>query len=188
MTLDAGKILTGARLGNRGAIRKLIRTYGAGVQRLAYQLVGNVEDARDIAQDVFIRLVRNRHRYDPKRPFETWLNRIVINLSHDHRRANRRHGNAVEFVEESAPPARGADPSAQVEEKELRGALNRLLADLSPQQRQVFVLRDLQDCPVAEIGEILDLKPSTVRVHLARARRLVRAALTNHYPDCHGGE
>ncbi len=179
-----------ARSGDRDAFGSLVRRYSRRVNAIAYQIVGNSEDAKDIAQDVFVRIHGALSKFDPGRGFSSWLYRVTVNLAIDRKRKDGRRsfapidgGGGGYEVED-----RSALPDAHTEHGEFKGAVGRLTACLTDKQRRVFVLRDLQGFSVGEISEILGCRTSTVRVHLARARNRMREALADLYPEYAGGE
>ena len=169
--------------GDPTAFRRLVERHSARVHSIAYQLVGNGEDARDLAQDIFLRVHQTLHRYDSRRPFGAWLYRLAVNLGIDYRRKNRRHRRpAGELV--GKPVASGElGPDARLESDQLQGAISQLLEGLSAKQRKVFVLRDLQGFSSEEVAVILGCRPATVRVHLARARQRLGKGLRRYFPE-----
>ncbi len=183
-------ILQKARRGDREAFRELVRLHGGRIHAIAYRITGSSEDAQDVAQEVFVRLHGSLDRYDGRFLFTTWLYRVAVNIAIDHRRRAARHrhepiasADCEPAVHYGAPP-----PDALIECGELAGAVEKLAAGLSEQQRRVFVLRDLQEFTTAEIASILDCRESTVRVHLARAREHMRKAIAETYPEYLGGD
>lgn len=173
-----------AQSGDVGAFTDIIRQYGSRIQAIAYQISGNSDDARDIAQEVFIRLWNSLGRFNPRFSFVTWLYRLTVNLSIDHLRQDARHRH--ESIE-AGRTARIIDnqprPDENAERNEFQGAIRKMTEQLSINQRRVFVLRDLQGFSIEEVAEILKCRPSTVRVHLARARSRVRDAMQKNFPD-----
>ena len=183
--VDQQKLVEEAREGDQEAFRTLVRNHSRRIQAIAYQMCGNSEDARDITQEVFVRLHKSLKSYDPGYLFTTWLYRITVNLAIDHMRRTERHKHEDLDMTEGNPSLTDSSPrpDQQAESSELRGAINRLAGELSDQQRSVFVLRDLQGFTTDEIADILKCRLSTVRVHLARARHHIRQALTDQYPE-----
>ena len=175
--------------GDKEAFRKLVDRCSPRIHGIAYQMTGNSEEARDITQEVFIRLYGTLKSYDSKREFSTWLYRITVNLAIDSLRRNRKHKHTgIEDMDENPSlQDRSPLPDRMVEQNEFKGAIDRLAEGLAENQRAVFVLRDLQGFTVEEIAGIMKNRPSTVRVHLARAREHIRRALSEHYPEYIGG-
>ncbi|MFC1650609.1 RNA polymerase sigma factor [Candidatus Latescibacterota bacterium] len=174
-----------AQNGDSEAFRELIDLYSPRIYRIAYQTAGNSEDARDIAQEVFLRLYRKLDTFGHTTKFTTWLYRMTVNLSIDYLRKNsgRRNVSIDEFEHTLEIPDSGGLPDAHAEHNELKGVISRLAVNLTPKQRKVFVLRDLQDFSTAEIADILKCSNITVRVHLSSARRAIKKALMKHYPN-----
>ena len=184
MEQDDRRLIERARGGDDAAFDTCVRRHADRVRATAYRLVGDVEDARDVAQEVFVRLHAVLDRFDPAYRFTTWLHKLTVNLAIDfRRRRGRRVPTGASLPEAEAMPDPGPGPDAETERNELHGAIEALAGELSDMQRQVFVLRDLQELPTAEIAEILDCRESTVRVHLARARLRVREALRERFPE-----
>lgn len=175
-----------AQDGDSDAFRELIDKYSPRIYSIAYQTSGNSEDARDIAQEVFLRLYRKLGTFEHTSRFTTWMYRMTVNLSIDHMRRNpgrRKNVSMDEFEHTLEIPDSGGLPDAYAEHNELKGVISRLAGDLTPKQQKVFVLRDLQDFSTAEIADILKCSVITVRVHLANARRNIKKALTKYYPN-----
>jgi len=156
------------------------------VVSLARRIVGNGEDARDVAQMVFLRVWGEIHRYDSKYSLNTWLYRIATNLSIDFLRSSRSreraHGATLHLVREREE-ATAADASRLAEDAELVQLFEAVSCRLSEKQKAVFVLREMQDCDTREIAEILGCGESTVRNHLFNARRILRKEMERLYPE-----
>lgn len=175
--------------GDPEAYRECIDRLSPRVHAIAYQMCGDSDDARDIAQEVFIRLYHTLEKYQPSARFSTWVYRLTVNLAIDHRRRSARHRQASLDAmpgRETIPDTRPL-PDARVAAGEFRGAIRKLVWRLSRKQRSVFVLRDLQGFPTAEVATILNCRQSTVRVHLARAREMIGQALREEFPELSEG-
>jgi RNA polymerase sigma-70 factor (ECF subfamily) len=172
----AGLDLQGrAAVPGRDAFSALVRRHEGRVLRVLRHLIGNEEDARDVAQDAFFRAYRSLATYRPAGSFRSWLLRIAVNAARDdwHRRGAGRL-RAVARVPETQAPGR---PGAAAEDAILAAQLRRLAERLAPREREVFVLRDLEGLGVDEVARALDLAEPTVRRHLARARLALRQLL-----------
>jgi RNA polymerase sigma-70 factor (ECF subfamily) len=183
LSMDEARLIERAREGDAQAFEALVRGRYSRIYWLARQVVGNDEDARDVCQAVFIRLWRVLDRYDPRYPFSTWLHRMVMNLAIDHLRREGRHRHRAE-PEDSTLPARDARaPHHQLERAELQRVFEELAEQLAPQQRAVFVLREMEEHSSEEVAAILGISASTVRNHLFQARRILRKELERRYPE-----
>ncbi|MFQ5718864.1 MAG: RNA polymerase sigma factor [Acidobacteriota bacterium] len=185
---DEARLIREAAAGDREAFACLVRSRQGRVFWTAYQVVGSEEDARDVAQEVFIRLWDVLPRYQAAQRFDTWLYRITINRAID---LVRRRRARPDLGVASLPAFDGADPSAGPAEilraGEIQRIFLRLAARLSPKQRAVFVLREMNDLDTAQIAEILEVTPSTVRNHLHQARKILRRGLAAHFPEYGSG-
>jgi RNA polymerase sigma-70 factor (ECF subfamily) len=153
----------------------LLRRHEGAVLRLATHLLRNPDDARDVAQDAFLRAYRSLGTFKPELSFKNWLLRIVVNASRDHvSRASARRLRPLDDAGEIAAPG---DLHAEVESALLLARVRRCAAELAPREREVFVLRELEGLEVEEIAAVLGLEPPTVRRHLARARLHLRELL-----------
>ena len=175
-----------ARGGDMLCFETLVTRKTPAVVSLARRIVGNGEDARDVAQMVFLRVWGEIHRYDSKYSLNTWLYRIATNLSIDFLRSSRSreraHGATLHLVREREE-ATAADASRLAEDAELVQLFEAVSCRLSEKQKAVFVLREMQDCDTREIAEILGCGESTVRNHLFNARRILRQEMARLYPE-----
>ena len=166
-----------AQAGDEEAFAWLVRTHEMRAFRIARGLLPNEEDARDVAQEAFLRVFRSLERFDFGFAFSTWLHRIVTNLAIDHLRRRRvvGRGGALDDEENQAPELvdeRVEDPSAGVVREETIGEVHECLAALAPHFQSVLVLRELDGLSCAEIAEIVDATNVTVRWRLHRGRKL----------------
>ena len=160
-------------------LERAIEEYGKQTYNFAYRLTGNEADARDLTQDAFVRVYKAWRSFQPGTSFLSWIYRIVTNLYRDELR--RKKGRFQEEIPEDNAPQEfgGARPLAVTPiddyvDKQLSEPLSRSLAALSPEQRQVIVLADLEEYSYQEISEIMGCSIGTVRSRLHRARSLLR--------------
>jgi len=132
---------------------------------IAWRILRSIEDARDVAQDAFVRLVAEARGGVAIENARAWLRRVAVNLAIN--RLRRR----------PAPPA-----PAVARTDDRRAAIDRAVAELPERQRVVFLLRHEQGLPLAEIAEALGIAPSTAGVHLTRALAALRARLSEEKP------
>lgn len=182
---DEGELIRAAAGGDRRAFEDLVLLKRERVVRIAFQVTGDLEDAQDVAQAVFLRLWSVLRRFDPGRRFDTWLYRITINAAIDQLRNRGPKG----FLQPlPADPSNLAttgepDPERALDLAELQRAFLRLAAGLAPKQRAVFVLKEIEGLGTAEIAALLEIRESTVRNHLLQARRTLRSGLERDYPQ-----
>jgi len=170
--------LRGWQQGDPQAFGAIVRKYMKQAYFTALGLVGNPEDALDLSQDAFVRAFRARERFDPQRRFFTWYYRILRNLCLNHLRQRRR------FTELDAIPGgpeelavTQTDPAVLAQRNESTEQLWQALGRLKPEEREVLILRELEECSYAEIAERLGIQPGTVMSRLFYARKHIRELL-----------
>ncbi|MCA9323194.1 MAG: sigma-70 family RNA polymerase sigma factor [Planctomycetes bacterium] len=162
-----------SQAGDRDAFEEIVRTYEKKVFWIAYNLVGHVEDARDIAQDSFLRVHKALGRFDLRFNFYTWLYRIVVNLSIDRLR-KRGKQNSVSIEEFPTDPATDYDAEAALRNTELGDQIRQVLDDMPDKYRAVILLRDVEQLGCEEISEIIGCTNATTRWRLHKAREMFR--------------
>ncbi len=180
---DDRELAVRARGGDEGAFAMLVRRHQAGVRRCAARIVGDQEEARDIAQLAFIRAWENLGRYDITWSFSTWVYRIATNLAIDALRSRdsreRTHTAHLRVVGETVGPTAPQD----LAEGEVRRIFGELTAHLSPAQRLAFVLREVEGLDTSEVAAVMGCSEATVRNHVFQARGALRKALATRYPE-----
>lgn len=162
---------------------ELVRDHSLRVYRLAYRLTGNRHDAEDLTQDVFVRVFRSLHRFQPG-TFEGWLHRITTNLFLDG--ARRRHKIRFDGLADGAAdrlPSSWPTPSEQLADEDLDHDVAAALAALAPDFRAAVVLCDIEGLSYDEISRVLDIKLGTVRSRIHRGRAQLRASLAHRRPQ-----
>jgi RNA polymerase sigma-70 factor (ECF subfamily) len=161
---------------------EIVRDHSARVYRLAYRLTGNPHDAEDLTQDVFVRVFRSLHRFQPG-TFEGWLHRITTNLFLDgaRRRQKIRFDGLADGAAERLKSA-WPTPSEMLADADLDHDVAAALAALPPDFRAAVVLCDIEGLTYEEISEVLDIKIGTVRSRIHRGRAQLRAALHHRQP------
>jgi RNA polymerase sigma-70 factor (ECF subfamily) len=158
-----------ARSGDAAAFDLLMRRHQRLVLGTAYRLAGNLEDAQDASQEVFLRLYRNLAKLDQVN-LAAWLYRVTVNVCHD----ARRRGLATVPVDDATEVAAEGDPQQSAGEAERRALLLRSLRTLSGKERAALVLRDLEGLSTAEVACVLGSSVATVRSQVAKARLKMR--------------
>ncbi|MGH9464304.1 MAG: RNA polymerase sigma factor [Thermoanaerobaculia bacterium] len=178
-------LLTAVGRDDEVALDELIGRKAGPLLQLAFRMVADREEARDVVQLAFVRVWEHRDRYDPRYAPNTWLYRIVTNLAIDHLRARDSRERQSEPLRHHlhAVATAGHRNLADLEQREVSRILEELAAGLSERQRAVFVLRELEGLPSESVAAILGCRPSTVRNHLASARRRLRGELRRRYPE-----
>lgn len=169
--------------GDSDAFETLVRRKTGKVYSLCYRVIGNAEDAKDIAQLVFLKLWENIARYDPKYAFDTWLYRMVTNVAIDFLRSRQSREATANSTLRLVKTVAEADQSVSLQRKEIESVFNEVSAALSPKQKTIFVMKEMEDLPSVEISKILGCRESTVRNHLFNARKIMQEQLRQRYPE-----
>lgn len=170
---------------DEAAFNELVLTYEAQVYRLAFRMLGNTEDARDLAQEVFVQVFRSIENFRGDSKLGTWLFRITVNLSKNQnkylaRRQKKLHSELDESLGVDTSGAEGvtAGETAQPEERAMAGQFERIiaasLAALDEEHRTIVILRDVEGLSYEEVAQIADLPLGTLKSRLHRARALLR--------------
>lgn len=169
-------LIRAAQRGEERAFAELVHRHEERAMRVALALIANREDARDLAQEAFLRVFRNLERFDFQHEFTTWLYRIVTNLAIDLLRKRRPAMSTSAEEEEEADldlaDPEGPSPSHSMEQMETAERVRACIDRLAPHFRSVMILRELEGLPCIEIARIVGTTHVTVRWRLHRGRKL----------------
>lgn len=161
----------------------IVEQHSDRVFRLALRLTGNRHDAEDLTQEVFVRVFRSLHTYQPG-TFEGWLHRITTNLFLDQaRRRQRIRFDALSDERAARLASPGVGPDAAYADRTFDDDVEAALSALPPEFRAAVVLCDIEGLTYEEIAEILGAKLGTVRSRIHRGRAMLRAALAHRAPQ-----
>ena len=147
--------------------------YEAPVYRLALRMCGGrAEDAQEVAQEAFLAAWRGLPRFRGQCRFSSWLYKLTANAAVDHLRREKRRPAAV-----PREPADPHTPQEELERRELHRAVQQALDRLTPEHREVLLLRQMQGLSYQEIGAALSLEEGTVKSRISRAKRQLRTIL-----------
>jgi len=177
------ELVQAIRSGDVHSFEVLVRRKTSKVYGLCYRVIGNAEDAKDIAQLVFLKLWENLDKYDPQYAFDTWLYRMVTNVAIDFLRSRQSRDAAVNSKLRLVRTATDEQQGVTLQHKEVERIFNEVSAELSPKQKMIFVMREMEDIPSAEISRILGCRESTVRNHLFNARKTMQQELKRKFPE-----
>jgi RNA polymerase sigma-70 factor (ECF subfamily) len=175
---ELADLVARARTGDKGAFDELVRVTSPQTYTLAFRLVGNEEDARDVVQETYLRVYKGLGKFRGDAQFSTWLYRITANCAATHLGKRRKHRHD-ELLDDAPYADRSADrdPVARADASDLRTRLDAALAELPPKLRAVVLLRDVYDLPHEAIAGELGITESAAKVRLHRARRQLRERL-----------
>lgn len=176
--------------GDEAAFQQLVTSYQHRLIAIFTHLVGDRSAAEDLAQEVFLRIFRARHGYEPTAKFSTYVFRIAHNLASNDRRAKgRRKEVALVGAASGLQPTRDAEgvpeksalmPTRQVDRAELQSRVREALETLNERQRMALLLHKFEDLSYADIGESMEMSPAAVKSLLSRARESLRAKLETY--------
>jgi len=164
-----------AKDGDRRALEALCERHAPRVERLAAHLVRNPEDARDAAQESLAKLCVRLKQFRGESQFSTWLHRLVVNTCKDV--LERQRTRACDPLEEDAREAVDADPERTAELAETRAELGACLAEISPAQAKVVVLKDALEWTFEEIAAAEGMPVGTAKSHAHRGRHALSGKL-----------
>ncbi len=157
-------------------MREQLVLLGNGAHALAAQILGNQDEAADAVQDAFAKVLGRPQAYSAEKgPLKPWFLRLVRNHCIDLIRRRRPGDDSVDLLNDPRP-----GPEATLEIAQRDAGLQRALAQLPAEKRQIIVLRDYLDLGYAEIAVVLDIAPGTVMSRLHRARMELKEALSQH--------
>ena len=171
--------------GNQDAYAEIVDLYQSRLYHVCYRMLGNKHEAEDITQEAFLRAYINLHTFDQKRKFSTWIFRIATNLCIDRIRKKK----PDYHLDAQVPGTDGLDmysqiaaseelPVEQLEKMEMQERLQYEISRLPDKYRSVIVLKYMEELPLLEISEILDLPLGTVKTRIHRGREALRKQMS----------
>ena len=179
------ELLVAVGRGDQEAFAQIVDRKTRPLLNLAYRMVGDREEAKDLVQLAFLRAWQHRERYDPRWSANTWLYRITTNLGIDYLRARGTRRDKAEPVRHHlrAVHSKAEGGFESLMAGEVLAILRDLASDLSARQRKAFWLREVEGMSSREVAEVLECKESTVRNHLFAARTKLKRALRRRFPE-----
>jgi RNA polymerase sigma-70 factor (ECF subfamily) len=170
--MELGGLLERCRQGDELAWEALVREHQGRLYGLAYHYVGSGEEARDVVQEVFVRMWRNLDDCTEPQHFVPWTIRIARNACIDHlrRRKARPSGRSVPVEEAMHLAAQGPSPEDTYQADARKRLVHLALQQLSELSREIILLKDIQGLPFEEIGAMLDVPVGTLKSRSNRAR------------------
>ena len=186
--IDEISLIRRAQEGDRSAFDALVRLYDQNVLRLALQVVGSPEEARDLYQEAFLKVYRSIGQFRSEAKFSTWIYRVVMNVCLDHlRRQKTRKEVPVpppedgepEFLQTVPDERPTLNPERVTHSKEISCRIQAALERLNPRERMVFELKHYQGLRLRAIGAICKTSEQTVKNCLSRATQKLRMELND---------
>jgi RNA polymerase sigma-70 factor (ECF subfamily) len=175
---DLSRTIESAKQGDLAAFEAVMRRHERLVLLTALRLLGNLADAQDASQEVFLKLYRNLAKVEASENVSGWLYRVTVNVCHDLRRKRPAAGP----VEDAADVAsRDANPERSTVEEERRRVLEMSLRRLPEKERAALVLRDLEGLTTDEVARVLGSSEATVRSQISKARVKVKDFVERYF-------
>ncbi len=179
------ELLRAVQNGDTDSLGLLVARWEQPLFRFVYRLMPRHEDARDVCQETFLRVLKKANRFRAGSRFSTWMYQIALNLCRDQARRARRWNLVIAETSELPDRAEGPlagdprawDPSRAVERREKSSMVLRVLDRLPPEQREVLVLKEFEGLKFREIAEILGCPESTVKSRMYYGLNGVKTAL-----------
>ena len=190
INIDDSVLVQQSQMGDTTAMERLILRYQNRIYNVILKMCGNPDDAAELAQETFVKVIESIDKFQGKSSFYTWLFRIAVNLTLNHcQRSSRTAARSLD-AEETEPDGttsqtlrdclsdeRALDPAAVAQNRELCELAKKSLLQLEEPQRAVVVLRDIEGMDYAQIADVLNIELGTVRSRLSRARSSLRDIL-----------
>ena len=187
INIDDTVLVEQCRQGDSEAMERLILKYQNRIYNVILKICANVDDAAELTQETFVKVIENIDKFEGRSGFYTWAFRIAVNLTLNYCQRSGRLGlksldaeddgqarqQLKEFLNDDSSP----DPAAVAANKELCEIVIASLMKLNDAQRTVLVLRDIEGMNYAQIAEVLDIELGTVRSRLSRARSNLRGIM-----------
>ena len=161
--------------GDRRAIEGLLFKYEKPVYNAAYRMLNSSEDARDVTQTVFLKVIENLDSYDPRYKFFSWIYRIALNESINCLKKQNR----LDPLDRE-PVSDTIGPEEQTGSEQMSQGMQTALMTIKAEYRTVIVLKHFVDCSYEEIGQILNMPEKKVKSRLYTGRQLLKEALTKN--------
>ncbi|NLH43390.1 MAG: sigma-70 family RNA polymerase sigma factor [Planctomycetes bacterium] len=190
INIDDSVLVQQSQTGDTTAMERLILRYQNRIYNVILKMCGNPDDAAELAQETFVKVIESIDKFQGKSGFYTWLFRIAVNLTLNHCQRSTRtaarsldaeetepDGTASQALRECLSDERALDPAAVAQSRELCELAKKCLLQLEEPQRAVVVLRDIEGMDYAQIADVLNIELGTVRSRLSRARSSLRDIL-----------
>lgn len=161
--------------GDRQAFEGLLVKYEKPVYNAAYRMLNSPDDARDVTQTVFLKVIENLDSYDPQYRFFSWIYRIALNESINTLKKQSRLD-----VLDREPASETSGPEEQTGSDQMSQGMQAALMTIKAEYRTVIILKHFVDCSYEEIAQILDIPEKTVKSRLYTGRQLLKDAITRH--------
>ncbi len=190
INIDDSVLVQQSQAGDTMAMERLILRYQNRIYNTILKMCGNTDDAAELTQETFVKVIESIEKFKGRSSFYTWLFRIAVNLTLNHCQRNARRATRSLDAEETEPggetqqvlkeflsDGNATDPAVLAQSRELCDLAMQALLKLEEPQRAVMVLRDIEGMDYAQMADVLNIELGTVRSRLSRARSHLREIL-----------
>jgi RNA polymerase sigma factor (sigma-70 family) len=189
LVMTERELIEGVSRRDRASINYLVNTYQTRIIKTSYYFIGNLEDAEDLSQEIFLEIIKSISSFRGTSSFSTWLYRIIVNRSINIIRKNNRRNifGSIERLFQKTGETEdntGQEPSDDCDplnEKETKDYLNNAISGLPENQRIAFVLNKYEELSYKEIADVMNLSVSSVESLIHRAKNNLQKKLVNYF-------
>jgi len=192
INIDDSVLVQQSQAGDTPSMERLILKYQHRIYNVILKICGNADDAAELTQETFVKVIESIEKFKGRSSFYTWLFRIAVNLTLNHCQRSARtatrsldaeemdsEGDTGQLLKDVLSDDRAVDPAVLAQSHELCELAKRSLLELEEPQRAVVILRDIEGMDYAQIADVLNIELGTVRSRLSRARSHLREVLEN---------
>jgi RNA polymerase sigma-70 factor (ECF subfamily) len=182
------KIIEECRAGNFNNFRKLVELTSRFAFSVAFRMLGNEDQAKDVLQETMVTVWQKIRTLKSAERYKSWMYRILVNKCNDQLRKRKKKPefNANEKTWSLISNSLSEEPSEGLENQELANIINLLTGRLSPKQKAVFVLSEMEEMSADEIAEITGMSKTGIKANLHYARKNITELLDKYYKDENG--
>ena len=186
VSIDDSVLVEKCKQGDLAAMERLVLRYQGRIYNVILRMCTNVDDALELTQETFVKIIENINGFEGKSSFYTWIFRIAVNLTINYCSKNYRRdlqsldsvidndGQVKEELKKFIKDDNSPDPAIVAQNDELCGIITESLMKLEEEQRAVLILRDIEGMDYARIADVLEVNLGTVKSRLSRARNNLR--------------
>lgn len=192
INIDDSVLVQQSQAGDTPSMERLILKYQHRIYNVILKMCGNADDAAELTQETFVKVIESIEKFKGRSSFYTWLFRIAVNLTLNHCQRSARtatcsldaegtdpDGETSQLLRDVLSDDRVVDPAVLAQSHELCEMAKQSLLELEEPQRAVVILRDIEGMDYAQIADVLNIELGTVRSRLSRARSALREVLEN---------
>jgi len=176
------QLIERALMGDEAAFENLLRPYRQGMLNTAYRLTGNSEEAKEVCQEAIMKIFKYLRSFKKGKSFKNWIYKTVVNCAYDDLKKRSRRDLAIEG-QKTGTVIQSQTPEAAYLDMEIKEKIQIFLQVLSPKEKAVFLLRDIDGLTIKETSAVLQSSSISVRTHLSRARQKIKREFEKRYFD-----